>query len=106
MLDEVRFAIEKMKNDKAPGIAGATTDRILKNLTEEGLSLLTSFVQQFWEDPNCDYEFIREKQPSTTHKLERHTSPKESSVKIISTILARRLLINFENSKAHLTNSA
>ena len=44
-----------MKNNKAPGISGITTDMI-KTLPEEGFQILMSYIQQFWEDPDYDHE--------------------------------------------------
>ena len=47
--DEIRGAIKKMKNNKAPGLSRVTMD-MLKNLPEEGIALLTAHIQEFWED--------------------------------------------------------
>ena len=54
-IDEIKAAVKKMKNNKAPGISGTTTDMI-KNLPEEGFQILTSHINQFWEDPDYDHE--------------------------------------------------
>jgi len=44
-----------MKNNKAPGISGLTTD-MLKSLPLEGLDLFTELIQVFWskKDINCE----------------------------------------------------
>ena len=53
-LAEVKLALKKMKNNKAPGLSGVTD--MLKTLPEEGHALLTSFVQQFWENHDCNFD--------------------------------------------------
>jgi len=42
-IKEVKAMINKMKNNKAPGITGVTTD-LLKNLPEEGFKFLTNII--------------------------------------------------------------
>ena len=42
-------------------ISGVMTD-MLKNLPEEGIALLTTHIQEFWENKECDYD--------TWHKTE------------------------------------
>ena len=99
-LAEIKLALKKMKNNKAPGISGVTT-YILKNIPEEGHTLLTLFVQQFWEG-NCNFNqwhktklsMLYYKGKGNTHDPNnwRGIYLKESTAKIKITILARRLL--------------
>ena len=51
---EVKAVINKMKNDKAPGITGVTTN-MLKNLPKEGFKFLTDIIQTNWDYPNIDF---------------------------------------------------
>jgi hypothetical protein len=53
--DEVRKTISKMASEKAPSTSGTTTD-MLKNLLQEAKHLLTKLIQQYWTEPNCDFE--------------------------------------------------
>jgi len=51
---QIESVIHKMKNNKAPGDTGVTTD-IIKNLPEEGYDLLTKVIQDFWTNPGCNF---------------------------------------------------
>ena len=44
-----------MNNNKAPGLSGITTG-MLKTLPEEGITLLTTHIQEFWKNEECDYD--------------------------------------------------
>jgi len=48
-------AIQKMKNSKALGITGVTTDR-LKSLPIAAINLLSDIIQDFWMNPDCDFQ--------------------------------------------------
>jgi len=53
-MKEIKTVINKMKNNKAPGIMGVTTD-MLKNLPDEALKFLTDITQNYWDNPNTDF---------------------------------------------------
>ena len=53
-MKEIKTIINKMKNNKAPGITGVTTD-MLKNLPDEALKFLTDITQNYWDNPNTDF---------------------------------------------------
>ena len=42
-----------MANNKSPGFLGVTTN-MLKSLPDDALDLLTSIIEQFWNDPDTD----------------------------------------------------
>ena len=54
-IEEGKVAVRNMKNNTAPGISGITTN-MMKKLPEEGCEILTSHIQQFWEDFEYDHE--------------------------------------------------
>ena len=54
-IEEGKVAVRNMKNNKAPGTSGITTN-MMKKLPEEGCEILTSHIQQFWEDFEYDHE--------------------------------------------------
>ena len=96
-----------MKNNKALGISGIITDMI-KSLPEEGFQILTSHIQQFWEDPDYDHEAWHKTTLTLLYKGKGKTEDlnnwrgiflKETLVKILSLILAKRLLLNLEKQK-------
>jgi len=95
-----------MKNNKAPGLPGVTTD-MLKNLPEEGITLLTAHIQEFWENKECAYDTWHKPKLTLLYKGTgnhhdqnnwRGICLKETSAKIISTILAKRHLKNLERT--------
>jgi len=97
-----------MKNNKAPGVSRITTDMI-KSLPEEDFQILTSHIQQFWEDPNYDHEAWHKMKLMLLYKGKgkiedlnnwRGICLKETLVKILSSILAKRLLLNLRKTKA------
>ena len=107
---EVKAAVKKMKNNKSPGISGATTD-MFKNLPEEGYDLLTSFIQQFWENNECDFNQWHLTKLTMLYKGKGNTHDpnnwrgiclKETSSKIVSAILAKCLLSNLNSTKANV----
>jgi len=67
MNEEVRNTLYTMKNNKAPGLMGITTD-MLKNLPDEGILLLTSFIQQFWDNNDCNFKQWHKTQLSMLYK--------------------------------------
>jgi len=107
MNEEVRNAHKTMKNNTAPGLMGITTD-MLKNLPDKGIMLLTSFIQQFWDDNDCDFEQWHKMKLSMLYKGKGNMQDphnwhgiclKETSVKIVSAIIANRLLKKSRNHK-------
>ncbi len=52
---EIRRAISKMANNKAPGKSGLTTDMI-KNLPAKAFNLYVEFIQEFWRDNRMDLD--------------------------------------------------
>jgi hypothetical protein len=104
---EVKSAITSMAYKKAPGQSGVTTDMI-KNLTPEALNFYVNRIQDFWNDPNTNYESWHTTIFSTVDKGKgdpqdpnnhRKKALKETSIKILSIILARRLLKRFKELK-------
>jgi hypothetical protein len=51
---EIRKAISKMENNKAPGKSGLTTDMI-KNLPPKAHDLYVELIQEFWRDESVDF---------------------------------------------------
>mmetsp|Transcript_1493 Transcript_1493/g.2313 ORF Transcript_1493/g.2313 Transcript_1493/m.2313 type:complete len:881 (+) Transcript_1493:452-3094(+) len=97
---EIKKAIANMKYDKAPGQSGLTTDMV-KSLPTEALNFLTQRIQDFWENPDVDYDTWHTTILSTIYKGKgdpqdpnnhRGIALKETSAKILSIILADRLL--------------
>ena len=104
---EVKSAIASMAYEKAPGQSGVTTD-MLKSLTPEAINFFTERIQEFWKDPNVDYESWHTVILSTVYKGKgdpqdpnnhRGIALKETSEKILCIILARRLLKRFKELK-------
>jgi hypothetical protein len=101
--DEVKNAIASMKYEKAPGLSGLTTDMI-KNLPQKALQLYTDLIKKFWNDDKVDFESWHitvlntiykgkgDPQDSNNH---RGIALKETSAKVLSIIIARRLLKRF-----------
>ena len=52
---EVREAIQKMDNNKAPGHSQLTTN-MLKNFLEEGINFLTNLKRKYWINKECQIE--------------------------------------------------
>jgi len=107
-IDEIKTAMKKIKKNKAPGISG-TTPNMIKNLPEEGFQILTSHIKQFWEDPDYDHKAWHKMKLILLYKGKgklqdpnnwRGIYFKEMSAKILSLILAKRLLLNLGKMKA------
>jgi len=99
-----------MKNNKAPGLSAVTTD-MLKNVPEEGITLLTTHIQEFWESKECNYDTWHKTKLTLLYKGKgNHHDPnswrgiclKETSAKIISAILPKRLLKNLERTMSKI----
>ena len=104
---DIKKAIAKMSYDKAPGQSGLTTDMI-KNLPPEALNFLIQRIQDFWRNPNVDYEAWHTTILSTIYKGKgdpqdpnnhRGIALKETSAKVLSIILADRLLTRLRQIK-------
>ena len=89
-----------MKNNKAPGITGVTTD-MLKNLPDKALKFLTDIIQNYWDNPNTDFPSWHTTKLTTLFKGKGSTHDpnnwrgiclKETSAKIVSSIIANHLL--------------
>jgi hypothetical protein len=52
---EVLQALQKMKNNKAPGESGVTTEA-LKALSDHGKELIVTMIKTFWENDQKDYD--------------------------------------------------
>lgn len=98
--NEVITAIKRMASEKATGKTGVTTD-VLKNLPVGRFHLLTSLIQSYRQDNNCDFEswhinilslLYEGKGDSKNPKNWRPICLKETTAKIISTVIAKRLL--------------
>jgi len=86
---------------------------MLKNLPDEGIMLLTSFIQQFWDD-DCNFEQWHKTKLSMLYKGKGNMQDpnnwcgiclKETSAKIVSAIITNRLVKNLEATKANVNNS-
>ena len=93
-----------MKNSKALGITGVTTDR-LKSLPIAAINLLTDVIQDFMMSPNCNFASWHIQDLTTLYKGKgdlkepnnwRGICLKESTAKIVSIIIAKRLLKQLE----------
>jgi hypothetical protein len=101
--NEVKSAISSMKFDKAPGLTGLTTDMI-KSLPNEAIQFYTDIINNFWNDKQVDFESWHITVLNTIYKGKgnpqdpnnhRGIALKETSAKVLSIILARRLLKRF-----------
>jgi len=102
--DEINKTIAKMASEKAPGTSGTTTD-MLKNLPQDAKRLLAELIQQYWEQPNCNFETWHTNILSLIYKGKGNTKDpknwrpvclKETTAKIVSAIVASRLLSHIE----------
>jgi hypothetical protein len=100
---EIRSAINGMAHDKAPGQSGVTTDMI-KNLPKQAFDLYVKIMQNFWEDEEIDFSAWHTTILRTIYKGKgdpqdpnnhRGIALKETSAKVMSIIIARRLLKRF-----------
>ena len=96
-----------MSYDKAPGQSGLTTDMI-KNLPPEALDFLIKRIQDFWQHPEVDYDAWHTTILSTIYKGKgdpqesnnhRGIALKETSAKVLSIVLARRILTRLKQIK-------
>jgi hypothetical protein len=55
MSEEIIQALRKMKNNKAPGESGVTTEA-LKALSDFGKDFIVSMIKTFWENDNKHYD--------------------------------------------------
>ncbi len=104
---EVLNAIKKMAYDKAPGQSKLTTD-MLKNLPPQALNFYIDIIQEFWNNKDFDlsswhttilntiYKGKGDPQDPNNH---RGIALKETSAKVLSTIIAQRLLKRFKQIK-------
>jgi hypothetical protein len=92
-----------MANDKARGQSGLTTDMI-KNLPEQALNLYAEVIQNFWQDVNTDFTSWHTTILRTIYKGKGNPQDpnnhcgialKETSAKVMSIIIASRLLKRF-----------
>ena len=99
-------AIKKMKDNKAPGLIGLTMDMI-KALPEEAINFSTEVIQEYWMNPKCDFETWHVQNLVTLYKGKgdakdlnnwRGICLKETTMKIVSSIIADRLLIQLKKS--------
>jgi len=67
---EVREAIKKMDNNKAPGCSQLAT-AMLKNIPEEGINFLTNLIRQYWIDKECQIELQNIQQLVSLYKGKR-----------------------------------
>jgi hypothetical protein len=95
--DEIRKAIKKMMNDKAPGDLGMTTD-MMKNLPPEALLFYTDLIQEFWNSKETDFEswhttlltiVYKGKGNPQDQNNHRETCLKEISLKFLSLIISQ-----------------
>ena len=109
-IKEVKLALKKLRTTKlwgslaALGISGITMD-MLKNLPKESYTILTSFIQQFWDDNNCNFDQWHKSKLALLYKGKgNHHDPnnwreiclKKIWAKVLSTIIAKRLLSDFK----------
>ena len=91
-----------MSSKKSPGISRVTTN-VLKNLPSKGFNLLTCLIRSYWQDRNCDFESWHINILSLLNKGKGDSRDlknwwpiclRETTAKIINTIVAKRLLEN------------
>ena len=101
---EVKNAISDMSYDKAPGQSGVTTDMI-KNLPDEAFEYYVKLIQDFWTNPSTDFSAWHTTLLKVLYKGKgdpqdpnnyRGIALKETSAKVMSIILAKRLLKRFK----------
>jgi hypothetical protein len=98
--NEIKNAIKSMPYDKSPGQSGLSTDMI-KNLPPRALNYYVKLIQQFWQDPDIDFSswhvillkvLYKGKGDPQDPNNSRGIALKETSAKILSVVVARRLL--------------
>ncbi len=97
---EIKKAIQRMANTKAPGKSGLTTD-MLKNLPPKGFQLYVDLIQDYWKNQDIDYDTWHITTLSNIYKGKGDLQDpnnhqgiclKETSYKVVSIIIANRLL--------------
>ena len=97
---EVTQAIKRTASEKSPGQTAVTTD-MLKNLPPEAFTFLTEIIQQYWTNPECDFApwhivllsiIYKGKGDTKDPKNWRPVCLKETSAKVVSSIISKRLL--------------
>ena len=104
MKQQIRSAIKKMKNNKAPCLTGLTMDMI-KALPEEAVNFLTEAIHEYWMSSECDFETWHIQKLVTLYKEKgdakdlnnwRGMCLKETTAKVVSSIITARLLIQLK----------
>jgi len=99
-MKEIKTIINKIKNNKAPGITGVTTN-MMKNLPDEALKFLTNIIQNYLDNPNTNFPSWHATKLTTLFKGKglmhdpnnwRGICLKETSAKIVSSIITNCLL--------------
>ena len=98
---EVKNAISNMSYDKAPG-------QSIKNLPPKAFKYYVKLIQDFWANPSTEFSAWHTtllkvlykgkgdaQDPNNYHRIAR----KETSEKVLSIILAKRLLLRFKQIK-------
>jgi hypothetical protein len=97
---EIKKAISKMASNKAPGKSGLTTDMI-KCLPPKAMNLYVEIIQEFWKKDVIDFDswyitvlHLLYKGKGNPHDPNNHhgIALKETSAKVLSIIIAKRLL--------------
>ena len=103
--NEIKSAIASMAYEKAPGQSGLTTDMI-KNLPPKAFNHYVKIIQDFWINSEIDYDswhvtvlnvLYKGKGDPQDPNNTRGIALKESSAKVLSIVLARRLLKRFRD---------
>jgi hypothetical protein len=89
-----------MEYDKSPGQSGLSTD-LIKNLPPRALNYYVKLIQDFWQNPNTDFSswhitllkvLYKGKGDPQDPNNSRGIALKETSAKVLSIVLASRLL--------------
>mmetsp|Transcript_17839 Transcript_17839/g.25395 ORF Transcript_17839/g.25395 Transcript_17839/m.25395 type:complete len:496 (+) Transcript_17839:690-2177(+) len=105
---EVSKAIKRTASEKSPGETTVTTD-MLKNLPPEAFDFLTKIIQQYWTNPECDFKtwhivllsiIYKGKGDTKDPKNWRPVCLKETSAKILSSIISQRLLKQIKKNRS------
>jgi hypothetical protein len=97
---EVQKAINSMPYDKSPGQSGLSTDMI-KNLPPRAFNYYVKLIQDFWTEPDTDFAswhvtllkvLYKGKGDPQDPNNNRGIALKETSAKVLSIIIATRLL--------------
>jgi hypothetical protein len=97
--NEIKSAIASMAYKKAPGQSGLTTDMI-KNLPPKAFNHYVKIIQDFWINSEIDYDswhftvlnvLYKGKGDPQDPNNNRGIALKETSAKVLSIVLARRL---------------